>query len=60
MYVSMGHVMWGWPLPSLTPLSIALFELLITGLVMVIHQRFFVSGFRKKAELKKTKGRKAA
>ena len=45
MYVSMGHVMWGWPLPNLTPLSIALFELLITGIIMVIHQRFFISGF---------------
>ncbi len=45
MYVSMGHVMWGWPLPGLTPLSVALLELLLTGLVLVIHQRFFVSGF---------------
>ena len=45
MYVSMGHVMWGWPLPALSPMSIALFELLITGVIMVIHQRFFISGF---------------
>ena len=49
MYLSMGAVMWGWPLPSFlseNPLSIALLELLISGLVLVINQRFFISGFK--------------
>lgn len=49
MYVSMGHVMWGWPLPNFfneNYLGIALFELLITGIIMVINKKFFVSGFK--------------
>ena len=49
MYVSMGHVMWGWPLPSVlaeNALAIALIELVLTGIVMVINQRFFISGFK--------------
>ncbi len=49
MYLSMGAVMWGWPLPSFlseNPLSVALLELLISGLVLVINQRFFISGFK--------------
>ena len=49
MYVSMGHVMWGWPLPAIlseNALAIALIELVLTGIVMVINQRFFISGFR--------------
>lgn len=49
MYVSMGHVMWGAPLPetlSRNPLTIALVQLLLTVLVMVINQRFFISGFQ--------------
>ncbi len=48
MYVSMGHLMWGWPAPeefSGNPWAIALYQLLLTGLVMVINQKFFVSGF---------------
>jgi Cu2+-exporting ATPase len=48
MYVSMGHVMWGWPVGSFlsdNPLAIGLFELLVTGLVMAVNQRFFTSGF---------------
>lgn len=48
MYVSMGHLMWGWPLPKAfaeNPWAIALYQLLLTGLVMVINQKFFVSGF---------------
>ena len=46
MYVSMGYVMWHWPLPfAAAPLSVALYELLLTGSIMVINQRFFVSGF---------------
>lgn len=49
MYVSMGHVMWGAPLPEIisrNPLMIGLVQLLLTVLVMVINQRFFISGFR--------------
>ncbi|MBR6522282.1 MAG: heavy metal translocating P-type ATPase [Oscillospiraceae bacterium] len=49
MYVSMGHVMWSWPLPSAMadhPLTIALFELIFTVAVMVVNQRFFISGFQ--------------
>ena len=49
MYVSMGHVMWGWPLPAFladNPLSIALVELLITSLVMVVNQKFFIGGWQ--------------
>lgn len=49
MYVAMGHVMFSWPLPnalSSNPLNIALLELLITTLVLVINQHFFISGFK--------------
>ena len=49
MYLSMGHVMWGWPLPAFfesNPLSIAILQMLISGLVLVINQRFFISGIR--------------
>lgn len=48
MYVSMGHLMWGWPVPKAfaeNPWAIALYQLLLTGLVMVINQKFFISGF---------------
>ena len=47
MYVSMGHLMWGWPVPDAfaeNPWAIALYQLLLTGAVMVINQRFFISG----------------
>ena len=49
MYVSMGHVMWSWPLPAVmaaNPLTIALFELIFTVAIMVINQKFFISGFQ--------------
>ena len=49
MYLSMGHVMWGFPLPSVisnSPISIGLLQLLISGAVLVINQRFFISGTR--------------
>ena len=49
MYVSMGHVMWGWPLPAVlaeNALAIALIQLVLTGIVMVINQKFFISGFK--------------
>lgn len=49
MYVSMGHTMWNWPLPSFlnnNAMGIALFEMIITIAVMIINSRFFVSGFK--------------
>lgn len=48
MYVSMGHLMWGWPVPAVlaeNPWALALYQLLLTGLVMVINQKFFINGF---------------
>ncbi len=48
MYVSMGHMMWNWPLPSVMEgnhIAMGLYEMLLTILVMVINQKFFVSGF---------------
>lgn len=49
MYFSMGHMMWGWPVPGILAgnhVAIGLIELLLTGIVMVINQRFFISGFK--------------
>jgi Cu2+-exporting ATPase len=49
MYISMGHVMWGWWLPEIlssNPLAIGLCELLLTIIVMVINQKFFINGFK--------------
>ncbi len=49
MYITMGHVMWGWPLPqkmAANPMNIALAEVILTVIVMVINQKFFISGFK--------------
>ena len=49
MYVSMGHMMWNWPLPSFLDgnhVAMGLYELLISALIMVINQKFFISGFK--------------
>ena len=49
MYVSMGHMMWGWPLPSFfdgNHVAMGLLQLLLTVAVMVINQKFFISGFK--------------
>ena len=49
MYFSMGHMMWGWPLPSWfdgNHIAMGLVQLLLAGIVMVINQKFFISGFR--------------
>ena len=49
MYISMGHMMWNWPLPSVLAdnhMAIGLVELLLTTAVMVINQKFFVNGFK--------------
>ena len=48
MYFSMGHMMWGWPLPTFfenNHIAMGLVQLLLTGIVMVINQKFFISGF---------------
>lgn len=49
MYISMGHMMWGWPLPGFLAedhIAMGLAQLLLTGIIMVINQRFFISGFK--------------
>jgi len=49
MYFSMGHMMWGWPLPAWfndNHVAIGLVQLLLTGIIMVINQKFFISGFK--------------
>ena len=49
MYISMGHTMWGWPLPGFfegNPIAIALAQLLLSAIIMVINQKFFISGFK--------------
>ena len=48
MYVSMGHMMWNWPLPSFMAgnhVAMGLYQMLLTILVMIINQKFFISGF---------------
>ena len=49
MYLSMGHMMWGWPLPSWfdgNHVAMGLVQLLLTAVIMVINQKFFISGFK--------------
>lgn len=49
MYVSMGHMMWGWPLPDFfegNHVAMGLLQLILTTIVMVINQKFFISGFK--------------
>ena len=49
MYVSMGHMMWGWPLPAClvgNHVAMGLLQMLLTIAVMVINQKFFINGFR--------------
>ena len=49
MYFSMGHMMWGFPLPSILAnnhIAMGLIQLLLTGIIMVINQKFFISGFK--------------
>ena len=48
MYVSMGHMMWNWPLPesfARNHVAVGLYQMLLTILIMVINQKFFISGF---------------
>lgn len=49
MYLSMGHMMWGWPVPGFMEgnhVAMGLAQLLLTVIVMVINQKFFISGFK--------------
>ena len=49
MYFSMGHMMWGWPLPAVLAdnhIAMGLIQMLLTIAVMVINQKFFISGFK--------------
>ena len=49
MYFSMGHMMWNWPLPSFfagNHVAMGLLQLLLTVIIMVINQKFFISGFK--------------
>ena len=49
MYMSMGHMMWGWPLPNFMDgnhVAMGLLQLLLAGIIMVINQKFFISGFK--------------
>lgn len=49
MYVSMGHMMWNWPIPSFLSenhLAMGLIQLLLTVIIMVVNQKFFISGFK--------------
>lgn len=49
MYVSMGHMMWGWPLPAFlgkNHVAAGLLQLLLTVIIMVVNQKFFISGYK--------------
>ena len=49
MYVSMGHTMWGWPLPEVlarNPMAIGLVQMILAAVVMIINRKFFVNGVR--------------
>lgn len=49
MYFSMGHMMWGWPLPAVIEdnhVAMGLIQMLLTIIIMVINQKFFISGFK--------------
>ena len=49
MYVSMGHTMWGWPLPAVlakNPMAIGLVQMILAAAVMIINQKFFINGVR--------------
>ena len=49
MYFSMGHHMWGWPLPSWfdgNPVAVGMVQLLLAAIIMIINKKFFVSGFK--------------
>jgi len=56
MYVSMGHMMWGWPVPEFlerNPIAVGLLQLLLTVIVMVINQKFFINAYKRALQGKK-------
>ena len=48
MYISMGHIMWGWPLPELmhSPMLLAVLECVLTLIIMIINRKFFINGIK--------------
>lgn len=49
MYISMGHTMWGWPLPAFIDgnyIALGILQMLLSAIVMVINQKFFINGFK--------------
>ena len=49
MYVSMGHCMWGWPMPAFfenNPLAIGLVQMMLAAIVMIINKKFFINGVK--------------
>ncbi len=49
LYLSMGHMMWKWPLPAFfegNPVAVGLAQMILTVMIMIVNQKFFVSGFR--------------
>ena len=49
MYISMGYMMWGWPIPAFldrNPVAVGLLQLLLTVVIMVINQKFFINGYK--------------
>ena len=49
MYLSMGHMMWGWPLPGFMAdnhIMMGIVQMLLTIAIMVMNQKFFINGFR--------------
>ena len=49
MYFSMGHVMWGWPVPAWfegNPVGLGLLQMILSFIIMVINRKFFISGFK--------------
>lgn len=49
MYVSMGHMMWDWPVPAFfnnNHVAMGIYQMLLSGIIMVINQKFFISGFK--------------
>ena len=49
MYVSMGHMLWNWPLPAFLDgnhVAMGIYQLLLSGAIMVVNQKFFISGFK--------------
>ena len=49
LYVSMGHMLWDWPLPSFLDgnhVALGLYEMLLSAVIMIINQKFFISGFK--------------